>query len=62
MTCVFCGNGLSLLSTHCPRCGKKYIGRTALVLMAFIIGVPTVLIGIGWLITSLLSKVAQGRF
>ena len=62
MMCVFCGNGLSLLSTQCPRCGKKYIARAALVLLAFIIGVPTVLIGIGWLITSLLSKVAQGRF
>ena len=62
MTCRFCGNGLSLLSTHCPRCGKKYIGRATLIILAIIIGFPSVLIGIGWLITSFLSKMERGGY
>ena len=62
MMCLDCGNGLSLLSAKCPRCGKKYIGKATVVILAFVVGLPLVLIGIGFLITSLMSSVAQGRF
>ncbi len=62
MSCVFCGNGLSMLSTKCPRCGKKYIGKATLVILAFVIGLPSALVGIGFLITSFMNSVAQGRF
>ena len=62
MSCLYCGNGLSLFSAKCPRCGKKYIGKATLVILAFVIGLPSALVGIGFLITSLMSSVAQGRF
>ena len=62
MMCLDCGNGLSLLSAKCPRCGKKYIGKATAVILAFVVGLPLVLVGIGFLITSLVSSVAQGRF
>ena len=62
MMCLDCGNGLSLLSAKCPRCGKKYIGKATVVILAFVVGLPLVLIGIGFLITSLISTAARGGF
>lgn len=62
MTCLYCGNGLSLVSAKCPRCGKKYIGKATMVVLAFVIGLPAALVGIGFLITSLLSTAARGGF
>jgi len=62
MTCLFCGNWLTLLSTKCPRCGKKYIGKATVVILAFVVGLPLVLVGIGFLITSLISTAARGGF
>ncbi len=34
MTCA-CGNELSLLTTSCPRCGKTYVGKTAVIVAVF---------------------------
>ena len=62
MMCLDCGNGLSLLSAKCPRCGKKYIGKATVVILACVIGLPLALVGIGFLITSLVSRAAQGGF
>ena len=62
MTCVYCGNGLSLLSTKCPRCGKKYIRKAALTIVAFVIGVPSVLVGLGFLIIHILTTMEQGGY
>jgi len=60
--CLDCGNWLSLLSAKCSRCGKKYIGKATMVILAFVIGLPLALVGIGFLITSLMTTVARGGF
>jgi hypothetical protein len=62
MMCLDCGNGLTLLSARCPRCGKKYIGKAIAVILAFVVGLPLVLVGIGFLITFLMSTAARGGF
>lgn len=62
MTCVYCGNGLSLLSTICSRCGKKYIGKTALVILTLGVALPSAIVGIGFLITVVLTKIQMGGY
>jgi hypothetical protein len=43
--CWSCGNPLGLTSTSCPKCGTTFIGRTLLILAAFVV-IVAVLAGV----------------
>ena len=45
-TCL-CGNPLGPLATSCPKCGRTFIGRTALIVTVFIVALAVYLIAMG---------------